>query len=287
MTRWSGIDEFHMVAQVRSFTQAAQRLGMSASQVSREVAQLENRLLYRSTRRVSLTEAGEQFLQRCRRLIEDRDEALATLLDATGQLRGLLRITCPERFIVPMINRFMLEHPLLAVEVLLANEGVDLVEHGIDMAIRIGRQHDSGLVATRLGTRRRRLCAAPSYLQARGTPAAIHELTGHDCVCGLDELWSFTVDRREQVHQPAGRFRCNAGYAVVDAALAGLGLCQLPDFYLEEHLQSGRLVELLPESRPPEEDVWAVYAHRRHVPLKVRLALEHLQHAFRARTAPP
>jgi DNA-binding transcriptional LysR family regulator len=288
MGTWSGIEEFYTVAQARSFTHAAQRLGLSASQVSREVARLEDRLgqrlLYRSTRNVSLTEAGERFLIRCRRLLEDRDEALASVVEESAQLQGQLRMTCTERVVVPMINRFMQRHPRLHVDVLLANEVVDLVDQGIDLAVRFGPLRDSRLVATRLGSRTRYLCATPAYLQARGTPRSLEDLWLHDCICGAEEHWAFTRDGRPSEHRANGRFRCNAGYAVIDAALTGLGLCQLPDFYVEELLNDGSLVEVLAEHRPQHEEVWAVYPHRRHVPLKVKLAVEFLQGEFQRRT---
>lgn len=288
MSNWSGIEEFYTVAQARSFTQAARRLGMSASQISREVAQLEDRLgqrlLYRSTRRVSLTEAGERFLERCRRLLEDRDEALATVADEATHLQGHLRMGCGERFIVPMINRFMQQHPQLNVELVLWNRMVDLIEEGIDLAVRFGPMSDSRLVATKLGTRTRCLCASPVYLQAHGVPASLDELIQHACVVRPNEPWSFMRNGQPQVMQATGRFSCNSGYAVLDAALMGLGLCQLPEFYVEEHLRSGALVELLAEHRPIDEDVWAVYPHRRHVPLKVRLAVEHLHNEFKRRS---
>lgn len=289
MSNWAGIEEFYTVARARSFTQAARRLGLSASQVSREVARLEDRLgqrlLYRSTRRVSLTEAGERFLVRCRHLLEERDDALAAMLDESPQLQGHLRMTCSERFVVPMMNRFLLRHPGLSIEVILTNGFVDFGDHAIDLAVTFGPQRDSRLVGTRLGDRSRHLCAAPPYLEAHGSPASLDDLPQHDCVCGIDDVWSFTRDGQPYEHQPRGRFGCNSGYAVIDAALSGLGLCQLPDFYVEEHLRSGALVELLSQHRPPPEDVWAVYPHRRHAPSKVRLAVEHLQREFRIRTA--
>ncbi len=166
MNAWSGIEEFYVVAQALNFTQAARRLGVSASQVSREVARMEDRLgqrlLYRSTRHVSLTNAGARFLVHCRRLLEDRDEALATVIDESSPLWGQLRTTCSERFVVPMINRFMIRHPHFNAEVLLANEIMHLVDSGIDMAVRFGRLQDSQLVATGLGSRTRYLCAAPA-----------------------------------------------------------------------------------------------------------------------------
>jgi DNA-binding transcriptional LysR family regulator len=195
-------------------------------------------------------------------------------------------MTCSERFVVPMINRFMLQHPHLHVEVLLANELMDLVDHGIDLAVRFGQLRDSSLIATRLGSRTRYLCASPGYLQAHGCPQSLEDLARHHCVSGIADVWTFTRDGRAWEHRPDGRFRCNSGYAVVDAALAGLGLCQLPDFYIEEPLHTGSLVEILPGHRPPDEEVWAVYPHRRHVPLKVRKAVEHLQKEFRGRKSP-
>ncbi len=282
---WSGIEEFFTVAQAKSFTQAARRLGLSASQVSREVARLEDRLgqrlLYRSTRHVSLTETGERFFVRCRRLLEDRDEALAAVQEQSSQLQGHLRITCSERFVVPMINRLLLRHPRLRADVILTNGLVDLGEHGVDVAIRFGQQRDSSLVAVRLGARSHHLCASPSYLKEHGTPSSLEDLARHDCVCGIDDVWSFTSEGRLCELRPNGRFGCNSGYALIDAALDGLGICQLPGFYVEDHLRSGALVELLAANRPPEEDVWAVYPYRRHLPLKVRLAVEHLQQEFR------
>lgn len=284
---WAGIEEFYTVARVRSFTQAAKRLGVSASQVSREVARLEERLgqrlLYRSTRRVSLTEAGERFLARAGHLIEERDDALVAMQDELPQLRGHLRLTCSERFVVPMMNRFLLRHPHVTIEVMLTNGLVDFGDHGVDLAVTFGPQRDSGLIGARLGSRSRHLCATPSYLEARGVPVSPDEFAQHDCVCGMDDVWTFTRDGRVVEHRPQGRLSCNSGYAVIDAALAGLGLCQLPDFYVQPHLRSGALVELLAEQRPPAEDVWAVYPHRRHLPAKVRMTIEHLQQEFRDR----
>jgi DNA-binding transcriptional LysR family regulator len=284
MSTWAGIEEFFTVAQCHSFTQAARRLGLSASQVSREVARLEDRLgqrlLYRSTRRVSLTEPGERFFAQCRRLLEDRDEALTSVLEESPELRGHLRITCSERFVAPMINRFLLRHPRLRADVLLTNGLVDFSEHAIDLAIRFGRQRDSSLITSKLGSRARHLCALPAYLRARGAPASLEELSQHDCVCGIDDVWVFAVDGEPREFRPHARFGCNSGYAVLDAALGGLGICQLPDFYVEAHLRSGALVELLSQLRPADEDVWAVYPHRRHLPLKVKLAVEHLKHEF-------
>jgi DNA-binding transcriptional LysR family regulator len=288
MSSWTGIDEFLGVASTRSFVQAARRLGCSTSRVSREISNLEDRLgqrlLYRTTRHVSLTEAGELFFHRCRRLQEDRDDAIATLQDGAHSLQGHLRMTCAvtfgERFIAPLVNSFMLDHPGMSVEMILTNEVVDLVDKGLDLAIRFGRLADSRLVATRLGSRTWRLCAAPSYLQAHGDIRSLEDLSHHASLRGTAESWSFQAGGRLVQHRISGRLRCNSGQAVLNAALEGLGLCQLPDFYVHDHIEKGELVELLSEQRPPEEGIWAVYPGRKHLPQKVRLFVERLQARF-------
>jgi DNA-binding transcriptional LysR family regulator len=285
MSTWSGIDEFVAVAQARSFSQAAKRLGCSTSQISREVAALEDRLgqklFYRTTRHVSLTDAGQQFHARCLRLVEERDEALSAMLEQGDLLQGLLRMTCSvaygERFVVPLANQLMTDHPRLAVHVLLTDEVLDLTEEGIDLAVRFGRLRDSRLVASRLASRTRLLCAAPSYLAQRGTPTSLEELAHHECLLGAAEAWSFRRSGQPYLHRPHGRFRCNSGYAVLRAALSGLGLCWLPDFYVRQHLANGELVEVLVAHRPEDEGVWAVYPDRRHVPAKVKAMMSYLQ----------
>lgn len=286
MSRWDGLDEFVAVAETGSFSRAAERLRISSSQVSRQVARLEDRLqarlFYRTTRRVTLTEPGRALLERCRRLIEDRDEALAAVSDADGEPSGLLRLTAAvaygERFIAPLVNDFLERFPRLRVEMELTNSTLDLVHEGVDLAIRLGRLSDSSLIATRIAPRVMHLCAAPSYLERRGTPQTLEDLAGHACVVGTSDHWPFADGAGgERLVRPQGRWRCNSGTAVLDAALRGFGLCQLPDYYVVEHLRGGRLVSLLPDHRPPHTAVWAVYPQRRHLAPKVRLLIAHLK----------
>ncbi|MGR4863140.1 LysR family transcriptional regulator [Caulobacter sp. LARHSG274] len=281
---WAGIDEFTAVVQTRNFTRAAKQLGCSTSQISREIAALEERLgqrlLYRTTRHVSLTDAGERLILRCRRLVEERDEAFAELLAEGDQLQGQLRITCSvaygERFIVPLLNRLMVSYPKLSVDLMLTDEMLDLVEKGVDLAVRSGTLRDSRLVATRLTSRTRLLCASPAYLARHGTPTNLDDLGRHVCLRGTSDTWTFDRDDRVHIHRPQGRFRCNSGQAVLEAALDGLGVCRLPDFYVEPHIARGDLVELLAEHRPADEGVWAVYPNRRHLSAKVRTVIEQL-----------
>ncbi|MCY1296240.1 HTH-type transcriptional regulator PgrR [compost metagenome] len=285
MSRWEGLDEFVAVAEAGQFTAAAERLGLSSSQVSRQVARLEERLqtrlFYRSTRKVALTEAGQTFLQHCQRLLDAREEALRAVSDLAGEPKGLLRMTCAvaygERFIVPLVNRFMARHPQLRVDIELSNRTLDLVHEGLDLAIRLGRLQDSRLVATRLAPRVMYLCAAPAYLERYGRPHSLSELARHNCLVGSSDQWAFQQEGREVALRVQGNWRCNSGQAVLDAALLGFGLCQLPDYYVLEHLRSGALVSLLEQHRPPNTAVWALYPQQRHLSPKVRQLVDELK----------
>ena len=288
---WEGLDEFVAVAECGSFLRAAERLRLSSSHVSRQVARLEERLqarlFYRTTRRVSLTEAGQTFFSRCQRLIEERDEAFLAISDLHGAPTGLLRMTAGvaygERFIVPLVNAFMAQHPQLRVEIELSNRTLDLVQEGYDLAIRLGRLGESSLVATRLAPRRLYLCASPRYLERYGRPHSLSELARHNCLIGTSDTWMLQQQGREQPFKPSGNWRCNSGQAVLDAALNGLGLCQLPDYYVQEPLRRGLLVSLLEDNQPPDNGVWAVYPQRRYPLPKVRLLIDSLKQGLAAR----
>ena len=285
MSNWEGLDEFVAVAECGQFTAAAERLGLSSSQISRQVARLEERLqtrlFYRSTRKVSLTEAGQTFLQHCQRLQDGREEALRAIGDLASEPKGLLRMTCAvaygERFIVPLVNDFMARHPQLRLELELTNRSLDLLQEGLDLAIRLGRLQDSRLVATRLAPRVMHLCAAPSYLQRYGRPHSLSELPQHNCLIGSSDQWQFQQEGREQALRVQGNWRCNSGEAVLDAALRGFGVCQLPDYYVQAHLRSGALVALLEAQQPPNTAVWALYPQQRHLSPKVRQLVDHLK----------
>lgn len=293
MNRWDGLDEFVAVAECGQFAAAGKRLGLSTSQVSRQVARLEERLqtrlFYRSTRRVALTEAGQTFLLHCRRLQDAREEALRAVGDLAGEPKGLLRMTCAvaygERFIIPLVNQFMSRHSQLRVDIELDNRPLDLLQEGLDLAIRLGRLQDSRLVATRLAPRVMYLCAAPTYLQRAGQPANLSALSEHNCLIGSSDLWHFQEQGREVQVRVAGNWRCNSGQAVLDAALHGVGLCQLPDYYVQTHLRSGALVSLLEHLRPPNTAVWALYPQQRHLSPKVRLLVEHLREGLSAQAS--
>jgi DNA-binding transcriptional LysR family regulator len=291
MTPWEGIDEFVSVAELGHFSGAAKRLGVSSSHVSRQVARLEDRLqtrlLYRSTRKVSLTEAGITFLAHCQRLIDARDEAMQAVSDLGGTPKGLLRVTCAvaygEDFIMPLLNDFMQQHPQLKIEMTLTNQTLDLLHGSYDLAIRLGRLQDSSMIATRLAPRHMYLCAAPAYLERHGAPHSLSELPRHNCLVGSSDTWQFQQSRREIPLRIQGNWQCNSGKAVLEAALRGFGLCQLPDYYVHEHLRSGRLRALLPQHQPPHTAVWALYPQQRHLSPKVRQVVELLREGLASR----
>ena len=284
MGAWDGIDEVVAIADAGSFVAAAALLHTATSHVSRAVARLEHRigaqLFVRSTRRVVPTAAGRTLIEQFRRLVAQRNDALSAAGD-DGAPRGEVRLTCSiamgERFVAPIARSYAFAYPDVTVTLELTNRVVDLLGEGFDLAIRTGALPDSGLVATRIASRGLYLCASPAYVARHGTPSSIEDLARHECLLGTAPAWHFRHGGKDIDHRPAGRWRCNSGTAVTEAALAGHGICQLPDFYVTPHLASGALVSLLDSLRPPEEPVWAVYPQRRHLLPNVRLLIDRLR----------
>ena len=284
MAQWEGVREFVAVAETNSFTEAANRLKLSVAQVSRQVAALEARLdselLHRTTRKVSVTEAGQLFYQHCRPLLDGLEEAERALSSLSHKASGLIRLTAPFTFgeghISPLLNEFLVQHPQVQLECQLTNQKVDLIDGGFDLAIRLGKLEDSSMKARRLSTRQLHLCASPEYLRNHGEPHSLSELQHHNCLLGTLDYWRFRENGKERILRVNGSIRTNGGLALVDAAHKGLGLVQLPDYYVRSHLEKGCLVELLPQFQPEEEGIWALYPHSRHLSTKVRLLVDFL-----------
>lgn len=284
MSSWDGIEEFVSVAQHSSFKRAAEALGQSTSHVSRAVMRLEEKLkeplFFRTTRQVTLTDTGRSLLDHCAQLVRDRDEAFALIGGDTAP-QGELRVTCAtalgERFVSPIIRRFMMDHPRVNVFLDLSNRQKDLVAEGFDLAIRTGDLEDSRLIRTLITTRRWRVCASRDYVSEYGAPKTISELSDHDCVVGTSDVWSFSQQNEVAEFRPTGRLKCNSGAAVLDAVRAGLGFCQLPDFYVREGIEQGRLIPVLDDVVAAPEAIWAVYPHRRHLLPKVFMLVEQLK----------
>ena len=295
MDQWQGLDEFVAIATAGSFTGGAKLLGTSTTRISRVIVQLEARLqaqlFDRTTRTVKLTDTGRAILEQCRRLLAERDDILASVT-AQGEPRGELRVTCSttmgERYVAPLLRRFAMENPDLSVELDLTNRLVDLVSEGYDLAIRTGQMPDSGLIRTRVGSRALLTCAAPSYLATAAPIERVEDLKHHACLLGSASNWHFKDAQGQAVEfKPSGRWRCNNGNGVLEAAIAGMGVCQLPEFYMLPALRSKELVEVLSDFRPSEEPIWAVYPQRRHLLPKVRGAVSLLKRELAAAIARP
>ena len=284
MFNWEGVSEFVAVAETESFTKAAARLGISTAQVSRQVSALETRLaaklFHRTTRKVSVTEVGRVYYQHCRQVLDGLDEAERAITNLQTTPRGLLKITAPvtygEGTIAPLINDFLTQYPELEVQMNLTNLKVDLVDQGYDLAIRLGQLEDSSMMAKRLGSRTQYVCASPSYVSTYGLPHTLSELDQHNCLIGTLDYWRFQEKGKARNVRIKGNLSCNSGHALVDAAIKGLGIIQLPDYYVNPFIASGELVSLLENNRQADEGIWALYPHNRHLSPKVRMLLDFL-----------
>jgi len=282
--KWEGISEFVSVAEAESFTQAAKRLSISTAQVSRQVTALEQRLkiklFYRTTRKVSLTEEGSVFYQHCRSVLDGLEAAERAVTNLHSRPQGKIRLTAPvtygEQRVLPLVNDFIQRYPDIEVAAYLSNQQLDLVDGGYDLAIRLGKLSDSSMMAKKLASRTNYTCAAPAYLERCGTPDGLSELDQHNCLLGTLDYWRFRHDGVEKNIRVTGRVRYNSGIGLVDAALKGQGIVQLPDHYVEKHIQEGSLISVLDSQREPDEGIWAVYPHNRHLSPKIRLLVDHL-----------
>nr|WP_297349960.1 LysR substrate-binding domain-containing protein [uncultured Glaciecola sp.] len=282
--QWDGISEFVYVAENESFTQAAIKMAISTAQVSRQISALEKRLnvklFYRTTRKVSLTEEGRVFYQHCRGVLDGLEAGERAITNLQSKPQGKVKLSAPvtygEQQILPLVNNFMQQYSDVEVTAFLSNQQVDLVEGGYDLAIRLGKLIDSSMMAKKLGKRTNYVCASPAYLDKHGIPHSLSELNSHSCLLGTLDYWHFRESDKEKNIRVTGKLRYNSGFGLVDAALKGLGIVQLPDYYVQEHLLSGELITLLDTYREPDEGIWAIYPHNRHLSPKIRLLVDYL-----------
>jgi DNA-binding transcriptional LysR family regulator len=276
------------VADLRSFAQAARRLGVSTAQASKLIARLEDRLnsrlLNRTTRDVSLTESGRAFHARARVLVEEFDQLERSAQEA-AMPRGLLKISAPSiRQLEPMLVDFARAYPDIGLEVSFTNRMVNLVEDGFDASVRIGTLADSSLVARKLATIRTVTVASPDYLAARGVPQKPEDLEKHDLILDLNfvdpYVWSFGSGLKRMQVRVAGRLRFANPYVCLAAACAGFGVARAPAFAAAEDLRSGRVVTLLTKYEPDPATIYAVYPHARHLASKVRVFIDFLADRF-------
>lgn len=288
MDRFQEMRVFATVVDEGSFVAAADTLGMSKAAVSRHVAELESRLnvrlLHRTTRRLSLTREGEAFFARCKDLLAGVEEAEAELREHSGQVVGVLKVSAPVSFgvlrLAPLWGGFLAAHPQLELAITLSDRLVDLVEEGLDMTIRIGSLSSSSLVSRRLASTQLVLCASPTYLKRHGNPLKPADLASHSVLAysllAMGNTWQFDGPDGKVSAKVHPRMHTNSGDTCRAAALEHQGIILQPTFLVGEDLRTGRLVELMPKYRSMEFGIYAMYASRKHVPLKVRLLIEYL-----------
>jgi DNA-binding transcriptional LysR family regulator len=284
---------FARAVQEGGFSAAARALDLSPSAVSKQISRLEDRLgvrlLNRTTRHISLTEEGQAFYERCARIIAEIEEAEEWVAARHGNVRGRLRIASTVGFakyhVLPLLPEFLTRYADLRVSLEVTDRFVDLVEEGVDVAIRFTEQlSDPSLVARRLAVNRRVTCAAPSYLEAHGTPKTPDDLATHNCLTlytvSTFNDWEFKGPAGSRVVHVSGNFESNSADALYHAALAGLGIARLSTYLVGPDLKAGRLVHLLPEFAHAEASILAVYPHRRHLSPKVRAFIDFLVEKF-------
>jgi DNA-binding transcriptional LysR family regulator len=279
---------FTKVAETKSFTGAADALGLPKSTVSRKLAQLEERLgvrlVQRTTRKLALTEIGEAYYERCQRIVSDIHSAEQLVTDMQASPRGRLRITASvdfsTRFLGGIIAEFLAANSEINIELEATDRLVDLIEDGFDLAVRIGPMPESTLIARRLASLSLVLCASPAYIASRGMPSSIDELDEHDHVLftpsSRNQTWTLVNgDQTYEFGRPA-RLASNNFGTVVDVTRRGSGIALISEFIIRGEIKAGTLVEVLPQWRTRPSDVHAVYPARQNLPPRLALFLEHL-----------
>jgi len=281
------------VVDAGSFSAAARHLGVAPSSVSRQINELEEDLgailFARTTRKLSLTEAGQLYYERASGIINDVDEAKLAL-SQLGSPSGILRVTVPSgigrELVVSAVPAFLDEYPAIKIVLSMTDQMVDIVDAGIDVAIRVGRQQDSSFKARKIGESKRVVCASPEYLKNAGIPRTPADLEQHNCVTWRDHpghnTWAFRGPDGVSKVRVSGSFFAKSADALVAATVAGLGVSLLPDWNMGIELRQKQLRAVLTdyEASPAASPVYAVHAHQRHVPPKIRAFIDFLIETF-------
>lgn len=283
---------FAHVAQEGSFSVAARKLGISRSAASKAVAKLESslgaKLLYRSTRHISLTEVGAAFLEHCNRIVQEAEGAAEVVENLNTRPKGILKVAASVAFgtmhIAPALSDFLTLYPDIDIDMTIIDRPVDLVEEGFDVVIRVYEDLPENIVARKIAPAGSRLCATPEYFSKHGIPQRPEDLSSHNCLnyihYGDKGIWRFMGPNGEVAVPVSGRLRINDDDALSQAVLGGLGLALLPTFLIGKYLQSGKLIAILSEYLPIKRHVYAIYLPTRHLPLKIRAFVDFLYERF-------
>ncbi|MBB3426831.1 MULTISPECIES: LysR family transcriptional regulator [unclassified Rhizobium] len=292
MDRFSGMNVFVKAVELGSFSAAAEALNMSPQLVGKHVQFLEQhlgvRLLNRTTRRQHLTEVGSQFYERSRNILAEVEAAEALAAETRAVPRGKLRVNAPVTFgihaLAPTLPKYLGAHPEVSIDLSLTNRMVDLIDEGYDAVFRVGELADSGLIARRLSPYRLVICAAPSYLRARGTPSTPDDLRNHECLIFSHTMlrthWDFEGPEGNVSVPISGRLMIDNGEALLKAALAGLGIILQSSELIQSSLETGALVPLLPGYSVPTRPLHVLYAPDRRITPKLRSFLDFVSAEF-------
>ncbi len=279
------------VVETGSFSAVARELGTIQPTISKQLTGLEEdlgvRLLNRTTRQLSPTEAGRKYYERCRHILDEITDLEGSLGDLQNRPTGLLRIHAAVAFgqlyMLPSVFRFRRLYPSLAVDLMLSDRYVDLIQEGVDLTIRFGELADSQLVAWRLGGTTRVCVASPAYLRARGTPGSPANLVAHNCITYIylfSNEWQFEGAEGAQSIRVHGDFRANSALTIRAAALEGIGIAYMPGMFVQKDIDKGSLVRVLADYGPPPVDIHAVYPSARLLATKVKLFLDFIRNEF-------
>jgi len=295
MDRLTRIRVFIHVVETGSFSTASERLGLSRAAVSKYVSQLEDflggRLLNRTTRHVSPTESGRIYYERCREILQNLEEADGLVSGLSGQPKGTLRVTCPtyfaSRHLLPLIEKFNQLYPDLKVEIMCTERIVDLVDEGYDLAIRMTKTPDQGLIARRLARCRHIVAASPAYLAKNPVPEVPQDLLQHRCVVfsyHTTSIWPFMKDDGDYSVKVSAALKTNNPDILLESTILGMGITLMPTFLASDAILEGKLRLVLREYQTIDLDIYAVYASRHHLPVKIRVFIDFLKEQI---TDPP
>ncbi|WP_427833516.1 LysR family transcriptional regulator [Actinobacillus pleuropneumoniae] len=285
MDKLNAINLFCRVIETQSFTQAAQLEQISLAMASKLIAQLEEhlnvRLLHRTTRKITPTEAGLLYYQRCLPILNELKDAENSVSNITSTLQGKITISLPmdfgSRFVAPYLGQFMTTYPNIQLNIEFSDRRVDVVAEGYDLVLRIGTLEDSSIVAKRIARSELVLLASPEYLAKHGTPENLAQLTEHTCLIYENhQQWQFTDGDQKVKIKPNAHVISNNGYALLQMTKAGQGIVNLPLFLVKEEISAGNLVEILPQYKQHSIDISVLYPHRRYLSPKVKVFIEFL-----------
>jgi len=292
MDHFKQISTFVDVAAKGSLSAAARAEGIAPAMIGRRLDALEERLgvklLQRTTRKIALTHEGIAYLEDCQRILSELAEAEAAVSERSAHASGHLLISAPAGFgrqhVAPLLPSFLAEHRDLTLTLSLNDRVVDLIGKGIDIAIRIASLSDSNLIGVKLADNKRVVVASPAYLKRHGTPRALDELTKHNCLAissdGSQRGWTFRQNGKNVTLKVAGNMVCNDGEVLHDWAVNGKGLAWRSMWEVGSEIESGKLQTVLDEFAAPGNDIYAVFAQRRHLPLRIRALVEFLRRAY-------